>query len=160
VGTKIWIFLTGLGAAIAVSFLVGRTVGVGTVQSEWDTERIAAVEAMNRAEKETRQVEQEWGRSTIATVDLLNERLEETRNELETSIAFAESGAARLRDDLSGCKRQLSAAAASVPADDEAREAGLSAARQRVALQIGADADKVVALLESCQNYVRAITPQ
>ena len=114
---------------------------------------IAEHEALYRAQ------ERQWGEAITSIAESLRREQEALQDELETVIADRDAGALRLRDDLRGCRAQLSSDTSTTSGDHGAGGGGLSPPRQELALRIGADCDAVVNKLTAAQEYIKAIQP-
>lgn len=151
--------LIGGGAAvigvIAAVYGLGYRAGGNAVGLEWERAKVAHANALIAQESRHRNVERQWAESVKGIVEWHGRAKEGTENEYQGIVADLESGNHRLRDDLRGCRAELSETSRPTGSDHGGGGGGLSAARQRVALRIGADADQVVHKLNACQAYVR-----
>lgn len=140
-------------------YLAGLSAGKSKVQRQWDQDRMTQLSNLAAQEAAQRAKEREWGEATTLLWASLRDAQEALRNDYEITIADMQSGALRLRDDIRGCRAQLPDDTITTTGDNAAGESGLSAARQGVALRIGADCDAVVLKLTAAQEYIRAIQP-
>lgn len=153
-----WRILAGGGAVlglIASSYWLGHKAGSDAVSFEWEKAKVAHANKIIEQERRHRATERQWAESVTSIIDWHNRAKEGTENEYQGIVSDLESGNHRLRDDLRGCRAELSEASRSTGGDDGGGGGGLSESRQRVALRIGADADQVVHKLRACQSYVR-----
>lgn len=153
-----------VAGGLAAAYALGYQSGSNAVAYEWEQDKLARAHKLIEQESRHRAIERRWSQSVTELMDWHNRAKEGTENEYQGIVSDLESGNHRLRDDLRGCRTELSNAARSPGSNDGASGAGLSEARQRMALRIGADADQVVHQLTACQAYVReslnAMKPQ
>lgn len=149
----------GVAAAlVAVSVTAGYKAGTHVTTAAWDRDRLAQAEAAAARERAHRATEREWAESMKLALEWEASAQEKLRNDYENAIADIESNASRLRSDLRGCRAdRLPGDSASTGAPDAAGDTGLSPARQRVALRIGADCDAVAVRLNALQLWARGI---
>lgn len=133
------------------SIKIERAADLATRVELTHARAIAEHEALYRAQ------ERKWGEATARLTESLRREQEALQDELETVIADRDAGALRLRDDLRGCRAQLSGDTPTPSGDHGAGKGGLSPARQSLALRIGAECDAVVHKLTAAQEYIRAI---
>lgn len=145
-------------AVIAASVAAGYRAGAHVTAAEWDRDRLAQEQDAAARERQHRATEREWAQSMKLALEWHEAEREKMRDEYENAIAGIESGANRLRNDLRGCRAdRLPGDTASTGAPDAAGESGLSKARQRMALRIGADCDAVAVQLNALQLWARGI---
>ena len=149
----------GIAAAlVAVSIAAGYKAGTHVTTAAWDRERLQQAQAAAERERQHRATEREWAQSMRLALEWHEAEREKLRDEYENAIADVESGANRLRNDLRGCRAdRVPGDTASPGVSDEAGEPGLSKARQRVALRIGADCDAVAVQLNALQRWVEGL---
>lgn len=146
----------GIAAALVVAALAaGYKAGTHVTTAAWDRERLQQAQAAAERERQHRATEREWAQSMKLALEWHEAEREKLRDEYENAIANVESGANRLRNDLRGCRAdRLPGDSAPPSAPDAAGESGLSKARQRMALRIGADCNAVAADLNALQRWV------
>lgn len=145
-------------AVIAASVAAGYRAGTHVTTAEWDRERLAQAQAAAARERAHRATEREWAESMKLALEWEASAQEKLRNDYENAIADIESGALRMRSDLRGCRAdRVPGDSASTGSLDAAGDTGLSEARQRVALRIGADCDAVAVRLNALQRWVDGI---
>lgn len=133
--------------------------GANTVRLEWEQDKVAQMQAITAQEAAHRAQERKWGEATTLLWASLRDAQEALQDEYEAAIADMQSGTLRLRDDLRGCRAKLPSDSPTTTGDHGTGESGLSAARQSVALRIGAECDQVVNQLTAAQEYIKAIRP-
>ena len=138
-------------------YLAGRSAGADSVIADWDAANAKAAAQQALREAAYRQIERAMGEAVAELWTSMRDAQEATQDEYEGVIADIESGALRLRSDLAGCRSRVPPTAGAPAGDHGAGEAGLSAERQRVALQIFRDADQVVRKLEAAQTYIAEV---
>lgn len=144
-----------VAGGLAAAYAIGYQSGSNEVAFEWEQDKLARAHKLIEQEARHRATERLWGNAVTKIIDWHNRAKEGTENEYQGIVAGLESGNNRLRDDLRGCRAELSEASGTTGVDDGASGGGLSEARQRMALRIGADADQVAHQLTACQAYVR-----
>jgi hypothetical protein len=152
-----------IGAAAGCLLILATThgfvhrAGQNSVQIKWEAAKVAHAHALAAQESRHRATERKWGEATALLTESLRGAQERLRDDYETTIADIESGALRLRGDLAGCRARVPTATSPAEGDHGSGDSGLSEARQRVALSIGRDADRVALRLQACQQYIRTI---
>lgn len=155
--------IAGLGATLVWVDHRGYSRGSHEVQAQWDTAMLQTTQAKAKLESDYRTLEQQMASRTQEISNELHTQIDQTRTEYIVALDASRSGANQLREQFASCRASLPSAtnnSSPTSSHDAAREPGLSPEDIQPFLLIGADANRVVAKLTACQEYVNSLPHQ
>lgn len=157
---KPWVYYATVAATAALlsfTYWLGNSNGKTAVMLEWEADKTRRLEQLNAQIQRNRELERFVADSTRYIIENLSKGNEENERKLQKTLDDMRAGNLRLRNDLRGCQSELSDTTRATGDDHGGDRGGLSEARQRVALRIGADANKFVLKSKACREYGRTI---